>query len=270
MLCKMVMLDADDAVVTGTPTVTADGSPLTPTGTSALWQVDAPLGSLVVWTLTGARTERVQMPSIDPTALPTDADVQAAAQAAIVAEPATLTAAYDHAKDDVLTPLAEVAEAPVALAADQPFYTPTTWRDLEGLATATALADVGGVVDGIAADYAKTGEAVAVIAGIPASVDIRLSETHGFGSWESNQPTTGALVTQLSVGDDGLPLGQIMPYGTISVYLGAELHYRLDKIGDADGNFVLTLPYGSTWTLVAENPPNYRSTTAVITIPPLP
>ncbi|MFA5657093.1 MAG: hypothetical protein WDA37_10150, partial [Dysgonamonadaceae bacterium] len=33
---------------------------------------------------------------------------QAAAQAAIVAEPATLTAAYDHAKDDVLTPLAAV------------------------------------------------------------------------------------------------------------------------------------------------------------------
>ena len=157
----------------------------------------------------------------------------------------TLTAAYDHSKDDVLTPLG-------------------------GLATATALAEVGGVVDGIAVDYAKTGEAAAAITGIPASVDIRLSETHGVGSWESNQPTTGALVTQLSVGDDGLPLGRIMPYGTISVYLGAELHYRFDEIADADGDFVLTLPYGSTWTLVAENPPNYRSTTAVITIPPLP
>jgi hypothetical protein len=40
--------------------------------------------------------------------IPTDAEIQAAAQAAIVAEPATLTAAYDHAKDDVLTPLAAV------------------------------------------------------------------------------------------------------------------------------------------------------------------
>jgi hypothetical protein len=164
----------------------------------------------------------------------------------------------------------DVAEAPVVLAADQPLYAPTTWRDLEGLATATALAEVGGVVDGIAADYAKTGEAAAAITGIPASVDIRLSETHGGGSWESNQPTTGALVTPLSVGDDGLPLGRIMPYGTISVYLGAELHYRFDKIADADGDFVLTLPYGATWTLVAENPPTYRSTTTTITIPPLP
>lgn len=33
---------------------------------------------------------------------------QGAAEAAIVAQPATLTAAYDHAKDDVLTPLAAV------------------------------------------------------------------------------------------------------------------------------------------------------------------
>jgi len=40
---------------------------------------------------------------------------QAAAQAAIVAEPATLTAAYDHAKDDVLTPLAVVQDAIAAL-----------------------------------------------------------------------------------------------------------------------------------------------------------
>ena len=110
----------------------------------------------------------------------------------------TLTAAYDHAKDDVLTPLevvdgnidaikadyarrtgdynavapldaaatqaaaqvAIVAE-PATLAADQPFYAPTTWRDLEGLATASALAEVDTVVDGIAADYAKTGEASA-------------------------------------------------------------------------------------------------------------
>lgn len=61
--------------------------------------------------------------------IPTYAEIQAAAQAAIVAQPATLTAAYDKAKDDVLTPLAVV----------------------------------DGLVDGIAADYAKTGEAAAAI-----------------------------------------------------------------------------------------------------------
>lgn len=115
MILKFVMRDAAGAVVSGTPTVTADGVALTPTGTSALWQVDAPLGSLVSATLTGALPLDVMMPLIDPTALPTDADVQAAAEAAIVAQPATLTAAYDHAKDDVLTPLGVVADAIEAL-----------------------------------------------------------------------------------------------------------------------------------------------------------
>lgn len=119
---------------------------------------------------------------------------------------ATLTPEYDHAKDDVLTPLA--------------------------------------VVDG-------------KVDAIKESID-------------TLKPDEGVLITPESIGDDGLPLGRIMPYGTISAYIGDALQYRFDKIGDADGDFAITLPYGSTWTLVAENPPAYRATTAVITTPPQP
>jgi len=121
MLLKMVMRDAAGAVVSGTPTVTADGVALTPTGTSALWQVDAPLGSLVSATLDGALPLDVMMPLIDPTTLPTDADVQAAAQAAIVAEAvSTFNATTDPVEvgniAEVQAGLATTGEAATAVA----------------------------------------------------------------------------------------------------------------------------------------------------------
>jgi hypothetical protein len=105
-------------------------------------------------------------------ALPTDADVQAAAQAAIVAEGvATATAlatvggvvdgiAVDYARRtgdyNTVAPLDAAATQAAAQAAIV----------AEGVATATALAEVDTVVDGIAADYAKTGEAAAAATGV--------------------------------------------------------------------------------------------------------
>lgn len=99
MILKFIMRDAEGAVVSGTPTVTADGNALTPTGTSARWQVDAPLGTLVVATLTGALPLDVQMPLVDPTTLFLDADytapldATATANAAATGADAALTAA---------------------------------------------------------------------------------------------------------------------------------------------------------------------------------
>ena len=79
MILKFVMRDAAGAVVSDTPTVTADGVDLTPTGTSALWQVDAPLGSLVSATLTGALPLDVMMPSVDVDAIKVRTDTLYAA-----------------------------------------------------------------------------------------------------------------------------------------------------------------------------------------------
>ena len=63
MVIKFIMRDEMGAVVSGTPTVTADGAALTPTGTSARWQVDAPLGTLVTFSLAGAETFDVLVPA---------------------------------------------------------------------------------------------------------------------------------------------------------------------------------------------------------------
>lgn len=71
MILKFVMRDTSDVIVEGTPTVTADGEALTPTGTSALWQVDAPLGAYVVATLTGAVMREWQTPTTDAATIKT-------------------------------------------------------------------------------------------------------------------------------------------------------------------------------------------------------
>jgi len=65
MLLKFIMRDTSDAIVSGTPTVTADGEALTPTGDANGWEVDAPLGSLVSCTLTGAMALDVMMPTYE-------------------------------------------------------------------------------------------------------------------------------------------------------------------------------------------------------------
>lgn len=103
MLLKFIMRDADDVIVEGTPTVTADGEALTPTGTSALWQVDAPLGSLVTCSLAGAVTLDVQIPSVDPETLALDSTVTAASARGSGADEVTLTITLD----DGVTPVAD-------------------------------------------------------------------------------------------------------------------------------------------------------------------
>lgn len=69
MILKFIMRDAAGEVVAGTPTVTADGDALTPTDETDYWTVDAPLGSLVTATLTGAVPLDVQMPLVDGTSV---------------------------------------------------------------------------------------------------------------------------------------------------------------------------------------------------------
>ena len=62
----------------------------------------------------------------------------------------------------------------------------------------------------------------------------------------------GMIITQDTVGTDGNPIGRIMPFGTIAVYLSSNLtkaQYQFDA--DADGDFSYKLPYGSVWTLIA-------------------
>jgi hypothetical protein len=69
MLLKFIMRDTAGEPVAGTPTVTADGVGLTPTDEDDYWTVDAPLGSLVTATLTGAVTLDVLIPSVDGTSV---------------------------------------------------------------------------------------------------------------------------------------------------------------------------------------------------------
>ncbi len=67
MRFPFVMRDAEGAIVTATPTVTADGNALTVSGDSTRWEVDAPLGSLVSVTATGAVPLDVVMPTAGAT-----------------------------------------------------------------------------------------------------------------------------------------------------------------------------------------------------------
>lgn len=143
MILKFIMRDAAGEVVAGTPTVTADGDALAPTDETDYWTIDAPLGSLVTATLAGAVPLDVQMPLVDGTTLAATGDAM------------TLTGAYDNAKDDVLTPLAEKASQ----------------ASVDAIPTTPLLADDyiapdNATVAAIAADYAKTGEAAAAAAGL--------------------------------------------------------------------------------------------------------
>ena len=153
MILKFIMRDAEGEVVAGTPTVTADGDALTPTDETGYWTVDAPLGSLVTTTLTGAVPLDVQMPLVDGTTLAATGDAM------------TLTEAYDNAKADVLTPLAEKASQ----------------ASVDAIPTTPLLADDyiapdNATVAAIAADYAKTGEAATAVEGM--SVDVDLTATN--------------------------------------------------------------------------------------------
>ena len=74
----------------------------------------------------------------------------------------------------------------------------------------------------------------------------------------------GMIITQDTVGTDGNPIGRIMPFGTLTVYLSSNLtkaQYQFDA--DADGDFSYKLPYGSVWTLIARLN-GYRYATAEV------
>lgn len=131
-------------------------------------------------------------------------------------------------------------------------------------------------VGNIPSDYAKTGEATTAVSTLgeplqaedyvvpptPSEIDAALSATHGVGSWGRGVVETGVTIEPTTLGTDGLPLGKVMPYGEITVYLGGEAHYSFKA--DADGDFSFKLPEGSIWTLVASNPPKYRTTSAEV------
>lgn len=91
MLVKFIMRDADGSAVAGTPTVTADGSSLTPTSLGGnRWSVNANLGTLVTATLEGAVPLDILMPSVDPSTLALNATV---AKDTTVAKDATVAKA---------------------------------------------------------------------------------------------------------------------------------------------------------------------------------
>jgi len=123
----------------------------------------------------------------------------------------TLTAAYDHAKDDVLTPLAAVDT----------------------------------VVDGIAADYAKTGEAAAaaqaVIEALPVAESI---------------PAGWVTITEATLDDDDEPLGVASVGGSTADALGMRIEaitggalMNATTVGNTLGTYALPVEPGHTYTL---------------------
>ena len=275
MILKFIMRDAAGEVVAGTPTVTADGDALTPTDETDYWTIDAPLGSLVTATLTGAVPLDVQMPLVDGTTLAATGDAM------------TLTEAYDHAKDDVLTPLAEKASQ----------------ASVDAIPTTPLLADDyiapdNATVAAIAADYAKTGEAATAVAGLndfdPVNdtvarvtlVDTVTDVTEDIAAevdfTATNEaiaavaaavadvleaipdippPDVGTTITPATLDTDGHALGRVMPYGVVTAYVGTTAHYQFTA--DADGDFSYVLPDGSTWTLKARRA-GYQTMTAEV------
>ena len=227
----------------------------------------------------------------------------------------TLTAAYDHAKDDVLTPLAVVDANVDAILVDTDTTIPgllttidtvvddilvdtgttlpATLTTIEGkVDTVDTVADailvdtgttlpatlttiegkvdtVDTVVDAILVD---TGTDIpAALTTIDTVVDAVLVDT---GTTipdaiaevlaaipDIPPPDTGTTITQdtLSTGDEAI--GQVMPYGVITAYIGTVAHYQFTA--DADGDFSYVLPDGSTWTLIARRA-GYKSMTAEV------
>jgi hypothetical protein len=146
----------------------------------------------------------------------------------------SLTADYDHAKDDVLTPLAVVDGKVDAL------------KDFDPATQTVNVGAVGGTEvtgpDDLKADVSGVLEAIDAIDFPP--------------------PDDGVAITQATLGTDGDPLGRVMPYGRITAYLGTVPHYQFDA--DADGDYAYTLPAGSAWTLVARRA-GYRTMTTEVT-----
>ena len=142
----------------------------------------------------------------------------------------TLTAAYDHTKDDVLTPLAEKASQ--------------------------------ASVDAIAADYAKAGEAATAVAGLATEANATANKNAVIAAMpDIPPPDVGTTITPATLDTDGHALGRVMPYGVVTAYVGTTAHYQFTA--DADGDFSYVLPDGSTWTLKARRA-GYQTMTAEV------
>ena len=162
----------------------------------------------------------------------------------------TLTAAYDNAKDDVLTPLA-AAKAVV----DAIPTTPLLADDYTAPDNATVAA--------IAADYAKTGEAAAAVVGLATEANATANKNAVIAAMpDIPPPDVGTTITQDTLSTGAEAIGQVMPYGVITAYIGTVAHYQFTA--DADGDFSYVLPDGSTWTLIARRA-GYKSMTAEVT-----
>lgn len=62
----------------------------------------------------------------------------------------------------------------------------------------------------------------------------------------------GMHISAATVGTDNEPIGRVMPFGVVTVYLSDDLTAPKYKFtADADGDFDYALPFGSVWTLIA-------------------
>lgn len=77
----------------------------------------------------------------------------------------------------------------------------------------------------------------------------------------SAAPEEWSRVTQDTPGTDGHALGRVPAHARVVATLGGAAMY--ETTADADGDFSMPLPSGSTWTLVA-TAPGYRTTRAEV------
>ena len=150
--------------------------------------------------------------------------------AAVAGDAMTLTAAYDAAKT---------------------------------AASQASVDAVDTVVDGIAADYAKAGEAAAAVVGLATEANATANKEAVLAAIpDIPPPDDGVAITPATLGTDGSPLGRVMPFGVVTVYLAGVARFQFDA--DGDGDYSYKLPAGSTWTLKARAS-GYRTMTTEVT-----
>lgn len=118
----------------------------------------------------------------------------------------------------------------------------------------------------ITAIDAKTSQLTFVGGKVDANAEVTVDEQAIADAIVAAMPPVqdGMTITQDTIGTDGNPVGRVMPFGTITVYLSSNLtkaQYQFDA--DADGDFTYKLPYGSVWTLIARLN-GYRYATAEV------
>lgn len=163
-----------------------------------------------------------------------------------------LTAAYDKAKDDVLTPLAAVDGKADTL------LTRATEARLAELDAANLPADVAAATAKVL-DAAGVRGALGTGGDIDAKLDSILAASGGaIEDGVTITPATRVDDDGVIVADPlGTAIGVVMPYATIIAYIGNTAHYEFEA--DADGDYSFKLPTGSVWRIVA-SAPRYKTT----------